>query len=80
MTLLQWKDAYSISIDPVDRDHRELIDLINRLHDELDEAAARSAPASIAPLLESTSAHLAARSRAVSLSPSPSGYQQWPAC
>jgi hemerythrin len=59
MTLLQWKEAFSVGIDPVDRDHRELIDLINRLHDELDAAAASSAPAPVAALLESISAHLA---------------------
>jgi hemerythrin len=63
MTLLQWKDAYSAGIDPVDRDHRALIDLINRLHDELEEAAARSAPASVTPLLERISAHIALEER-----------------
>jgi hemerythrin len=59
MTLLPCKDAYSLAIDPVDRDHRALIDLIDRLHGELDAAAARAPPAAIAALLESISAHLA---------------------
>jgi hemerythrin-like metal-binding protein len=58
MTLLQWKGEHSVCIDPVDSERRELIDLINRLHDELDRTAAES-PASIAELLESISAHLA---------------------
>ena len=36
MQLLQWKDEYSVGIDAVDYEHKELIDLINRLHEELD--------------------------------------------
>lgn len=34
MALLQWKDRYSVGVPAVDHEHRELIDLINRLHDE----------------------------------------------
>jgi hemerythrin-like metal-binding protein len=35
MTLLQWKDHYSVGIDAVDYEHRELIDLINGLYAKL---------------------------------------------
>lgn len=35
MALLQWKEHYSVGIDAVDHEHKELIALINRLHDEL---------------------------------------------
>jgi hemerythrin len=35
MALLQWKDHYSVGIDAVDHEHKELIALINRLHDKL---------------------------------------------
>ena len=35
MSLLQWKSEYAIGIDAVDHEHRELIDLINTLHDSL---------------------------------------------
>jgi hemerythrin-like metal-binding protein len=35
MALLQWKKQYSVGIAAVDHEHRELIDLINRLHDDL---------------------------------------------
>ncbi|HET7802722.1 MAG TPA: bacteriohemerythrin [Pseudolabrys sp.] len=35
MALLQWKENYSIGIDAVDHEHKELIALINRLHDQL---------------------------------------------
>ncbi len=36
MTLLQWRDSFEIGIAEVDHEHRELIALINRLHDALD--------------------------------------------
>jgi hemerythrin len=35
MALLQWKEHYSVGVDAVDHEHKELITLINRLHDEL---------------------------------------------
>ncbi len=35
MALLEWKDSYSVGVDAVDHEHRELIDLINTLHEEL---------------------------------------------
>lgn len=41
MTLLRWKDEYSVGIEAVDHEHRQLIDLINRLHEQLDAAGAK---------------------------------------
>jgi hemerythrin-like metal-binding protein len=35
MALLQWNDRYATGIEAVDHEHRELIDLINTLHEEL---------------------------------------------
>lgn len=35
MPLLQWKDSYSVGIEAVDYEHKELIDLINRVYDVL---------------------------------------------
>ena len=35
MPLLQWKDNYSVGIEAVDHEHKELIELINKLYDEL---------------------------------------------
>ncbi len=35
MPLLEWRDEFSIGIEGVDHEHRALIDLINRLHQEL---------------------------------------------
>jgi len=34
MSLLHWDDHYRVGIAAVDHEHKELIDLINRLHDE----------------------------------------------
>jgi hemerythrin len=34
MSLLQWNDRYSVGVASVDHEHRELIDLINRLYAE----------------------------------------------
>jgi hemerythrin-like metal-binding protein len=35
MALLAWNDRYAVGDSAVDHEHRELIDLINRLHAEL---------------------------------------------
>jgi hemerythrin len=60
MTLLRWKDEYSVGIEAVDHEHRELIDLINRLHDELHSPAAMlTVPAFFGDLLKGISAHFA---------------------
>ncbi|HNP35266.1 MAG TPA: hemerythrin family protein [Woeseiaceae bacterium] len=36
MSLLAWKPEYSVGVPSVDDEHRELIDLINVVYDELD--------------------------------------------
>jgi hemerythrin len=60
MALLLWKDEYSVGIEAVDHEHRELIDLINRLHGELDSPAAKlTVPAFFGDLLKGISAHFA---------------------
>lgn len=35
MTLLQWKPEYSVGVDSVDFEHKQMIDLINALYAEL---------------------------------------------
>lgn len=35
MGLIEWKSHYSVGVEAVDHEHRELIDLINELHEEL---------------------------------------------
>ena len=60
MALLQWKDNYSVGIDAVDHEHKELITLINRLHDELTaKGDAPSVGAFFGDLFTGISAHFA---------------------
>ena len=40
MALIPWREAFEIGIESVDHEHRELIDLINQLHDRLGRSAA----------------------------------------
>ena len=64
MALLQWKDKYSVGIDAVDYEHKELIDLINRLHDELMGRGDKpSINAFFGDLLRGISAHFALEER-----------------
>jgi hemerythrin len=64
MALLHWKDHYSVGIEAVDHEHKELIDLINRLHDELTGGgAAFSVEAFFGDLLMAISAHFALEER-----------------
>jgi hemerythrin len=62
MALLQWKDQYSVGIDAVDHEHRELIDLINRLHAEL-TSKGTSTEAFFGDLLKAISSHFALEER-----------------
>jgi hemerythrin len=66
MALLQWKDQYSVGIDAVDHEHRELIALINKLHDELmakGEEPSVSVSAFFGDLFTGISAHFALEER-----------------
>lgn len=35
MALIEWRDEFETGISDVDHEHKELVDLINRLHDQL---------------------------------------------
>ncbi len=37
MSLIEWKPEFSVGVPAVDYEHRELIELINRLHDNLSD-------------------------------------------
>jgi len=64
MALLQWKDHYSVGIEAVDHEHKELIELINRLHDELMATGeALTASAFFGDLIKAISAHFALEER-----------------
>lgn len=60
MALLEWKDSYSVGVAAVDHEHRELIDLINALHDELTrDRAALTVPAFFGELHRGIATHFA---------------------
>jgi len=64
MALLQWKDDYSVGIAAVDHEHKELIALINRLHDEWSARREKSSVASFfGDLFAGISAHFALEER-----------------
>ena len=64
MALLQWKDQYSVGIEAVDHEHRELIDLINKLHDKMSAHGGKPAiEAFFGDLFKGISAHFALEER-----------------
>lgn len=60
MVLIEWKKHYSVGVDAVDHEHRELIDLINQLHEDL-IAGSREAQVSafLGEIFRAISAHFA---------------------
>ncbi|HSH43594.1 MAG TPA: bacteriohemerythrin, partial [Arenicellales bacterium] len=38
MALIEWKDEYRVGVEDVDREHRELIELINTLYERMGDA------------------------------------------
>jgi hemerythrin-like metal-binding protein len=64
MPLIEWKDHYSVGVPAVDHEHRELIDLINRVHDELSAGVGEARiTASLGDILAAISAHFALEER-----------------
>ena len=62
--LLEWKDAYRTGVEEVDYEHRELIDLINHLHDRSrDPDAPLAVPAFFGDLNRAITAHFALEER-----------------
>ncbi len=64
MGLLHWEDRYSVGIAAVDHEHRELVDLVNRLYAEA--SAQRSKEAVVGffgDLLKAISSHFALEER-----------------
>lgn len=61
MTFITWKAAYSLGIASADAEHKELIDLLNELHDELLRHGASSSAAYefLGELYAKISAHFA---------------------
>jgi hemerythrin-like metal-binding protein len=60
MALIEWKDHYSVGVPAVDHEHRELIDLINRVHGDLCAGSSEARIAdSLGDILVAISAHFA---------------------
>jgi hemerythrin-like metal-binding protein len=64
MALIEWQDRYSVGIEAVDHEHREMIDLINRIHDELMAGTSEHTTASLlGEVYRGISAHFALEER-----------------
>ncbi len=64
MPLLEWKEEYGTGVEDVDDEHRDLIDIINRLHDLLLAKDAKlTVPAFFDNLMRGVSAHFALEER-----------------
>jgi hemerythrin len=60
MPLLQWNDKYSVGVEAVDHEHKELIDLINRLYAEFSTKNVKAnVSAFFGDLFKGISAHFA---------------------
>ncbi|MDQ2633146.1 MAG: bacteriohemerythrin [Pseudomonadota bacterium] len=60
MGLLEWKSHYSVGVEAVDHEHRELIDLINEVHERLVAGAAKpDVSAFLGEIFRGISAHFA---------------------
>jgi hemerythrin len=64
MALLEWRDEYSTGIEDVDDEHRDLIDIVNRLHALMLATDSKlTVPAFIDGLIKGVSAHFALEER-----------------
>jgi hemerythrin len=64
MAPLEWKDEYSVGVPAVDHEHRELIELVNRLHQGLASQMPEDQVAVIfGDLFHAISAHFALEER-----------------
>ena len=64
MGLLHWETRYSVGIEAVDHEHRELVDLINRLHEQAKVQGSKVAVlAFFGDLYKAISAHFALEER-----------------
>lgn len=60
MGLIEWKSHYSVGVEAVDHEHRELIDLINEVHERLIAGAEKpDVTAFLGEIFRGISAHFA---------------------
>jgi hemerythrin-like metal-binding protein len=41
MVFIEWSDQYNVGIEPIDQQHRRLVELINQLQDRVDKGVGR---------------------------------------
>jgi hemerythrin len=64
MGLLHWEKRYSVGIEAVDHEHRELVELINRLHEQAKSQGSKMAVLGFfGDLYKAISAHFALEER-----------------
>ena len=64
MPLMEWKSDYALGIEAVDFEHREMIDLINALHAELNQAESKvTVPDFLGEIYAKIAAHFALEER-----------------
>lgn len=64
MALIEWKDSYSVGVADVDYEHREMIDLINDLHERLSSQSGElDTSAFLGKIFQAISAHFALEER-----------------
>ena len=64
MRLLAWSKSYTTGIDEIDADHRRLITVINRLHDDLDRpGSGRTVRGFLGDMIIEFAAHFAEEER-----------------
>ena len=60
MSLIEWRDEFSVGVTSVDLEHREMIDLINHLHEMIgDNASADDVMSMLGEIFAQISAHFA---------------------
>ncbi|MCP4148143.1 MAG: hemerythrin family protein [bacterium] len=64
MSLFIWKDEYSVNIEPIDKQHKMLIGILNELHEAMLERQSRELLAGIiTSLVDYTGVHFAAEEK-----------------
>ncbi len=66
MQLIKWRDSYSVGIDQIDKEHKQLVNLINEVFVVVrDKGNADSLNTAVEKLVEYTSFHFAAEEKAM---------------
>ena len=60
MSLMSWKDEYSVKVRTIDQQHKKLIDLLNQMHDAMKASRGREVVEQVlAELVNYTNTHFA---------------------